>query len=68
MFAHVQDAFGAVLHLDATVAGGGRQADHTFKLVYSGDTRPSQQLALAGSGADLLVHEATFDDDRRVGC
>ncbi|CAM9398338.1 unnamed protein product [Choristocarpus tenellus] len=32
------------------------------KLVYSGDTRPCNQLVVAGAGASLLVHEATFDD------
>lgn len=31
------------------------------KVVFSGDCRPSPQLALAGRGADLLIHEATFD-------
>ncbi|KAG6955188.1 hypothetical protein JG687_00011369 [Phytophthora cactorum] len=32
------------------------------KLVYSGDTKPCNELVLAGMGAELLVHEATFDD------
>ena len=32
------------------------------KIVYSGDTRPSQDLVAAGQGARLLVHEATFED------
>jgi ribonuclease Z len=32
------------------------------KVVYSGDCRPSQQLAMAGFGADILIHEATFED------
>jgi ribonuclease Z len=30
------------------------------KVVYSGDTRPSDATRLAAVGADLLVHEATF--------
>ena len=30
------------------------------KLVFSGDTRPCPALRLAATGADLLVHEATF--------
>eukprot|EP00949_MAST-11_sp_MAST-11-sp1_P003760 g3760.t1 len=33
-----------------------------WKLVYSGDTVPSQTLIEAGRGADVLIHEATFDD------
>lgn len=34
----------------------------TFKLVYSGDTRPSPRLVQLGFNASLLIHEATFDD------
>ncbi|PSQ46012.1 ribonuclease Z [Halobacteriales archaeon SW_6_65_15] len=33
--------------------------------VYSGDTRPSAEVADAAEDADLLVHDATFADDRR---
>jgi ribonuclease Z len=32
------------------------------KIVYSGDTRPFKEFAKFASGADLLIHEATFDD------
>ncbi len=32
------------------------------RVVYSGDCRPSRQLAAAARGADLLIHEATFED------
>lgn len=31
--------------------------------MYSGDTRPCQNLVQAGFRADLLIHEATFADD-----
>jgi ribonuclease Z len=30
---------------------------------YSGDTRPCDRLVEAGQGADLLIHEATLDDE-----
>lgn len=33
------------------------------KIVFSGDTKPCESLALAAHGADLLVHEATFLDE-----
>ncbi|KAF9585055.1 Zinc phosphodiesterase ELAC protein 2 [Lunasporangiospora selenospora] len=36
-----------------------------WKIVYSGDTRPSQNLVNAGEGATVLLHEATFEDDMR---
>jgi ribonuclease Z len=32
-------------------------------IVYTGDTAPTEAVALLFSGADLLVHEATFGDD-----
>jgi hypothetical protein len=50
---HCADAWGVVL-------------DHSagWKVVYSGDTRPSEALAAAGRGATLLIHEATFSDDQ----
>lgn len=32
-------------------------------LVYSGDTRPCESLVQAAQGVDLLIHEATFEDD-----
>ncbi|KAI9291413.1 Metallo-hydrolase/oxidoreductase [Neoconidiobolus thromboides FSU 785] len=34
-----------------------------FKLVYSGDTRPSDNLVQIGKEADVLIHEATMDDE-----
>jgi ribonuclease Z len=32
------------------------------KIVYSGDTRPFEDFVKFAAGADLIVHEATFDD------
>jgi len=33
------------------------------KIAYTGDTRPFKACAKFAAGADLLVHDATFDDD-----
>ncbi|KAI8914665.1 beta-lactamase-like protein [Gorgonomyces haynaldii] len=33
------------------------------RIVYSGDCRPSQRLAQTALNSDLLIHEATFDDE-----
>jgi len=32
------------------------------KIVYSGDTRPTRELVRLAEDADLLIHDATFDD------
>ena len=49
---HCQAAYGVVL-----------QYPGAEKVVYSGDTRPCLGLIQAGQGADLLLHEATFEDE-----
>jgi len=33
------------------------------KIVYTGDTRPSKTLVKFAQNADLLIHDATFDDE-----
>ena len=33
------------------------------KIVYTGDTRPSKSLVELAENADLLIHDATFDDE-----
>ena len=50
---HCADAWGLVVE---HAAG--------WKVVYSGDTRPCEALVQAGRHATLLIHEATFDDER----
>ncbi|KAI0058634.1 hypothetical protein BV25DRAFT_1212589 [Artomyces pyxidatus] len=50
---HRTKAFGLVLeHRDG------------WRLVYSGDTMPANNLVQAGQGATLLIHEATMGDDQ----
>lgn len=34
-----------------------------FKISYSGDCRPSKNFARIGADSDVLIHEATFEDD-----
>lgn len=48
---HCHSAYAAVVTL-----GSG------WKVAFSGDCRPSEKFEQAGKGADLLIHEATFDD------
>ena len=50
---HCSDAWGLVV-----------EHTHGWSVVYSGDTRPCDKLVAAGRGATLLIHEATFDDER----
>ena len=42
---------------------GSLRAPETFKLVYSGDTEPCEALVRDGQGADMFIHEATFEND-----
>lgn len=48
---HCHDSYAVVLEI---VNG--------YKIVYSGDCRPSPSIISAGMNCDLLIHEATFDD------
>ncbi|DAZ93549.1 TPA: hypothetical protein N0F65_006537 [Lagenidium giganteum] len=48
---HCYDSYGVVVTLQS-----GK------KIVYSGDTRPCERLVQFGRDADLLIHEATFED------
>ncbi|KAF9909274.1 Zinc phosphodiesterase ELAC protein 2 [Linnemannia zychae] len=36
-----------------------------WKIVYSGDTRPCQNLVDVGKGATVLLHEATFEEEMK---
>lgn len=54
---HCPNAFGlAVTHSDG------------WKITYSGDTIPCDSLIDLGMNSDLLIHEATMEDDLAVEC
>jgi len=38
---------------------------HGRKIVYTGDTGPSENLVRLAENADLLIHEATFEDEMK---
>ena len=50
---HCRESYGVVIH-----------THNDYKIVYSGDCRPSKDLIAAGRMCNLLIHEATFDDSR----
>jgi hypothetical protein len=46
----------------APAGGPGQWDDGSWKLVYSGDTRPCPALTAASRNATVLIHEATFEN------
>lgn len=55
---HCDQAYSSAIELRT------RGGNATFKVAYSGDTRPNPFFATqVGAGAGLLVHEATHEDD-----
>ena len=69
---HCSGSFGVSLSMSSSAHSNGAitvdrprndDGDGIVKLVYSGDTRPCDGLVELGMDADILVHEATFDDD-----
>ncbi len=54
---HCPNAYAAVFNLI--------DEGQVYKISYSGDCRPSQDFAKIGINSDLLIHEATFDDDMK---
>ena len=52
---HVESSYGVTLFIDDAI-----------KIVYSGDTRPCNNLVKEGKDANLLIHDATFCDEFEV--
>ncbi|KAG4074978.1 hypothetical protein HA402_014557 [Bradysia odoriphaga] len=51
---HCPHAFGIAFEINA---------DEPFKITYSGDTIPCQELVRLGQNSTLLIHEATMEDE-----
>ncbi len=61
---HCQNSFGLVMEFSQMNYLNDRvdysSPPRPYRVVYSGDCRPSQSLIRAGQSCDLLIHEATF--------
>jgi ribonuclease Z len=55
---HTIQANGLIFEMQVNASG------KSLKIVYSGDTRPCETLIIWGKHADILIHEATFEDDQ----
>eukprot|EP00479_Gromia_sphaerica_P011287 TRINITY_DN5512_c0_g1_i1.p1 TRINITY_DN5512_c0_g1~~TRINITY_DN5512_c0_g1_i1.p1 ORF type:complete len:100 (+),score=15.04 TRINITY_DN5512_c0_g1_i1:306-605(+) len=51
---HTWDSYGVIVD---------HKGDDQWRIVYSGDTLPSDELAQEGHGATLLIHEATMESN-----
>eukprot|EP01060_Flectonema_neradi_P022302 TRINITY_DN3056_c0_g2_i1.p1 TRINITY_DN3056_c0_g2~~TRINITY_DN3056_c0_g2_i1.p1 ORF type:complete len:723 (+),score=110.16 TRINITY_DN3056_c0_g2_i1:186-2171(+) len=54
---HCSDSWGCVVQV--------RNGEEDWKVCFSGDTRPCDALVAAGKDCNLLIHEATFEDDKK---
>ncbi len=55
-----------VLHIEHSMALVLVQNGTNFKLAYSGDCKPTSEFIKLGKKCDLLIHEATYNDDFRA--
>ena len=53
-----------VLHVESSFACILKSSK--FKILYTGDTRPTTSIVGPGYGCDLLIHEATFDNENAL--
>jgi ribonuclease Z len=59
---HCPSAYAAIFKHSASSTSK-KGGDKELVLAFSGDCRPSEEFAIAGQGADIVLHEATLDDD-----
>jgi ribonuclease Z len=60
---HCSQSYGLLVEANSFFETPSDVEVETFKLVYSGDTRPCDALIEMGADATILIHEATFEDD-----
>lgn len=63
---HCRQSYGLILTIQTNQLAPSSSIRKPMKLVYSGDTRPCDSLAHYGQDADVLIHEATFEDDKAI--
>jgi len=66
MFSQLQKGFNVIVNGNRITPGdvlGPSRPGRT--VVYSGDTRPTEDVERASKGADLLIHEATLAEDKK---
>jgi ribonuclease Z len=56
---HIYESYGLFIELKEK----SKQDSKNFSILYSGDTRPTQNLLDIGKNCDLLIHECTFDNE-----
>jgi ribonuclease Z len=59
---HCPHSFGVSFEM-ANVMKSERFPGETIKITYSGDTLPCDELVAIGQNSDVLIHEATMEDD-----
>eukprot|EP01113_Clastostelium_recurvatum_P004895 TRINITY_DN12175_c0_g1_i12.p1 TRINITY_DN12175_c0_g1~~TRINITY_DN12175_c0_g1_i12.p1 ORF type:complete len:586 (+),score=99.66 TRINITY_DN12175_c0_g1_i12:915-2672(+) len=60
MVEHCYDAWGVII---SSSSSSSSSSPYSWKVVFSGDTRPCDALAEAGKDATILIHEATMEDN-----
>ena len=60
---HCSQSYGLLIEANCYFETPSTIEVETFKLVYSGDTRPCDALIEMGADATILIHEATFEED-----
>lgn len=59
---HCPYSFGVALEMKNLMKSE-RYPNETVKITYSGDTLPCDELVYIGKNSDILIHEATMEDD-----